>query len=319
MSTSLPNEFVSSSTDNAIRPWTNGFRSHNDPLATIILFSDGMNALEAQSLNSSRPHDDYINNLSRRVNSFSTEASEGVTSGIVDTPQPLTFGTVSRMFDSSAQEGDLDAEVTDLQTEEVVETIAGGKVPVFQLDGKNDFYGVFNNFSLFTFTEAHNQISKIHMNLGASWNVFFLGNSPNIYQFSGYFLDTADYPYYQEFLVAYEKVLSGRKAVENHIQTKLMVAGQLIDGYLLSVNVTHNASMLHIKEFQFVMLVKGVSWVRSNLIKAYHSELNPNSKLQFEFNGLSNIRRLDRQFHEGTIDLLDPNSTSSKTAAKTLK
>jgi hypothetical protein len=310
---SIPNEFTTSNSDNSIRPWTRGVLEHNDPLATIILFSDGMNAAEATSKDINL---DYTKDLSKRVNSFVTEATNGATvSGDPNTPQPLIFGTVSRRFSvdrvqydrgdnqETFSEGDTATEI-----ESVTETMSGGKIPVFSLDGKNDYYGVFNNFSLLSFTEAHNQITKIHMNLGSSWNVFFLGNSPNIYQFSGYFLDTKDYPYYQEFLVAYEKVLSGRKSVENHMQTKIMVAGQLIDGYLLNVNVSHNANNTAIKEFQFTMLVKGVSWIRSNLI----TPLGERTRL--EFNGLSNLARLSKNFHEGLVDNPNENSMDAKTA-----
>jgi hypothetical protein len=99
-----------------------------------------------------------------------------------------------------------------------------------------------------------------------------------------------EYPYYQEFLVAYEKYLSGRKCVENAMQTKLMISGQIIDGFLLNVSVTHNATTPTLKEFTFTMLVKGVSWVRINRTHSGEAYLRtPNKEV---FNGLSNLNRI---------------------------
>lgn len=164
-----------------------------------------------------------------------------------------------------------------------------GDIPLIKLNTDKDYYGVFNNFSVTGLTESHDQITKVHMNFSARWNVFFFGNTPNIYQVRGVFLDTAEYPYYQEFLVAYEKYLSGRKCVENAMQTKLMVSGQIIDGFLLNVSVTHNATTPTLKEFVFTMLVKGVSWIRINT--THVGDPNTVGQNLDVYNGLSNLNR----------------------------
>jgi hypothetical protein len=171
--------------------------------------------------------------------------------------------------------------------------IPAGDTPMLSLNTDNDYYGVFNNFSVTGISENHDQITKVHMNFSARWNVFFFGNTPNIYQVRGVFLDTVEYPYYQEFLVAYEKYLSGRKCVENKMQTKLMVSGQIIDGYLMSVAVNHNSQTQTLKEFTFSMLVKGVSWIRVNLTHPGGLEEGANLESKLVFNGLSNINRFD--------------------------
>src|SRR5271157_1681421 len=79
--------------------------------------------------------------------------------------------------------------------------LSAGNIPLLSLDGKNAYYGVFNNFSLSSINEVHNQIVKVHMNFSARWNAFFLGSAPSVYQFTGMFLDYKDYPYYQEFMI----------------------------------------------------------------------------------------------------------------------
>jgi hypothetical protein len=150
------------------------------------------------------------------------------------------------------------------------------------------------------------------MNFGATWNAFFCGNTPNIYQFKGYFIDSVDYPYYQEFMVAYEKYLAGRKAVESKIQTKLVVAGQIIDGYLLNITVSHNAGTTALKEFQFTMLVKGLSWIRTNLVWTRDSRSGQN-RYGRQYNGLSNLQRLNQQSLSGLIDVKNSLDNSGKT------
>ena len=169
--------------------------------------------------------------------------------------------------------------------------LPSGSIPILDMNEASDYYGVFNNFSITGFTEVHDQITKVHMNFSARWNIFFFGNTPNIYQFRGVFLDTKEYPYYQEFLVAYEKYLSGRKCVENLMQTKLMVDGQIIDGYLLNVSVVHNSQTPTIKEFSFSMIVKGTSWIRMNTTHSGGIQDGFGQNVDV-FNGLSNLNRI---------------------------
>ena len=176
--------------------------------------------------------------------------------------------------------------------------LPNGNIPILDMNETNDYYGVFNNFSISGFTESHDQITKIHMNFSARWNVFFFGNTPNIYQFKGVFLDTKEYPYYQEFLVAYEKYLAGRKCVENLMQTKLMIDGQIIDGFLLNVNVSHNSQTPSLKEFSFSMIVKGTSWVRTNITHKGGIQEGFGKDVEV-FNGLSNLNRI------GYIETID--------------
>jgi len=192
--------------------------------------------------------------------------------------------------------------------------IPGGDIPILNLDGYgHPYYGVFNNFSVTNITEAHNQIVKVHMNFSATWNAFFFGETPSVYQFSGVFLDTQDYPYYQEFMVAYNKFLAGRKAVENNMQTKIMISGQIIDGFLLDVSVSHEASIEALKQFRFTVLVKGSSWIRINYINI--ADLNGlddfghkliSEKKRLSFNGLSNVGR------NASDSLIDKVSSISK-------
>ena len=167
----------------------------------------------------------------------------------------------------------------------------GGSIVIDSLDGINPYYGIFNNFSLQSVSEQNSQIVKIHQNFSGYWNAFFFGEQPRLFTFSGVFLDSKEYPYYQEFMVAYDKWLAGRKCVENRMTMKIIYDGRLIDGYILSVNTVNTAENPFLKQFQFQVLVRASSWIRSNII-AKSIANSYNFSYSEVTNGLSNPNRL---------------------------
>lgn len=191
--------------------------------------------------------------------------------------------------------------------------IPGGKIAMITLDNRelNNYYGVFNNFSLLSVQEMHGEIVKLHQNFSDGWNAFFFGEKPVIYQFSGIFIDSREYPYYQEFMVAYQKYLSGRKCIENNMQMKIMYDGRLVDGYMLSINVSRTAETPLTKAFTFSVLIRKSGWVRINLIPVYSPEAQ-GFRLEEQFNGMSNINRMNR-LTDGLIDANTASDSSGKT------
>jgi len=267
------NTSPSGSLDNTVRPFTTGTTEHEDQIATLVLFNQGL----VQNPQVVDTPVEYLSDLTASVTNLISNASS-INHGFPEVP-------------------------------------AGGKIPVLKLSNNpNDFYyGVFNNFSVTGLTEQHDQIVKVHMNFSATWNAFFFGESPSVYQFRGMFLDTPEYPYYQEFMVAYDKFLSGKKAVENKMQTKLIISGQIIDGYLLNVAVTHDSMFQQLKQFTFTMLVKGSQWIRTNLVTT-GINIGQSQKRIMEFNGLSNVNRMQQQFNMGLVDNTVQGDTSGKTS-----
>jgi len=171
-----------------------------------------------------------------------------------------------------------------------------GTITKESLDEKNEYYGIFNNFSLLNVSESHEQIVKLHVNFGADWNAFFFGEQPRVYQFSGFFLDAINYPYYQEFMVAYDKYLSGRKSIEKKLRTKFIYDGKIVDGYMLNITTAHTAANQLIKNFQFTVLVKGLNWARMN-VNVYSGN--------DEFNTLINKHRLVKEKLTNSTDSLE--------------
>lgn len=271
----LPNEFTASQTDNSVRPYGVGMQRHNETLATILVYKEGESTRSAEEI-------DYLGNLETKVQSLTTAIPR--------------YGGGAGTLSSGAPEQ------------------PSGEITNDPLDGKNEYYGIFNNFSLLNVRESNEQIVKLHVNFGADWNAFFFGEKPRVYQFSGFFLDAMDYPFYQEFMVAYDKYLSGRKAVENKIQTKFIYDGKIVDGYMLDIQTSQTAADQLIKNFQFTVLVKGFYWIRTNLLPTLKEFPKSNRIiLEQEYNGLSNLHRLRK---ENLTDIIahpvNPTNTNSE-------
>ena len=175
------------------------------------------------------------------------------------------------------------------------------KIPTLKLDGNNPYYGVFNNFSLQSVSESRNQLVKVHQNFGGTWNAFFLTEKPRVYVFTGFFLDSKEFPYYQEFVTAYDKYLKGRKLIEGGYEMVISYDGKTANGYLLSLQTNIASVQDYMKPFSFSVLVRKESWYRTNLIK-------PTVIQKEEFNGMFNIFRLiDNKSQGGSVETNDYN------------
>jgi len=155
------------------------------------------------------------------------------------------------------------------------------------------YFGVFNNFSLIQVEEAKDQIVKLHQNFGANWNIFFFGDTPNIYTFSGIFIDTWDYPYYQEFMTMFDKVLAGRKCIENKYKMKIIYDNKMVGGYLIKIRTMTAASTPGQKTFAFTVVVNSEDFMRYNLtLGSDNLHVHPKSVL----NAMNNGHRVLRQY-----------------------
>jgi len=188
-----------------------------------------------------------------------------------------------------------------------VQTLIGSEVSIPRLTNfggpSNEYYGIFNNFSLIKVAESQEQNIKLHENFGGDWNAFFFGEKPEIYRFEGFFLDTMEYPYYQEFLEAYDLYLSGRKCVENQMQMKIVYDGRIVDGYILNMSTINTSGQPFMKNFGFSVLVRSTSWMRENFVaKKTSSGMSDNYIKVRELNGFSNKYRLSKQFNTGILN-----------------
>ncbi len=242
-----------SNQDYRLRPYSSGIIPHDLSLATIIVYTDSNNNLVNQAHSLVT---NYLTNLVTRISSLTPEQ---------DTNVAIQIGS------------------------------NGDEIALLSLENNNKtpFYGVFNNFSITDIAESKSEIVKVGMNLSSDWNAFFFGEQPTVYRFNGHFIDTADYPYYQEFLMAYDKYLAGRKCVENHIMTKFMYDGKIVNGLMLNISISSAAGTPHLKMFSFSVLVIKEEWIRINIVPSTDSQIGQDHfYMENRMNGLTNIHRI---------------------------
>ena len=252
MTNPLLNPFLlENNADNKLRPYSSGFTQRAGSIATIVLYT----------------------------------GQPQITSNIRSNTNFLSDNSITPVAPIVAA---VDGAARPPQTPAVLDNIPSWN----KEDGINGTYwGIFNNFSLLQVMEASDQISKLHQNFGESWNLFFFGDSPSIYTFRGLFLDTWDYPYYQEFMTMYHKFLKGRKSVENGYKMKIVYDGKIVGGYLMNINTVMSGDTPHTKTFAFTVVITDEGFMRDNAeVKGY--ELSNNSG----FNVMNNAHRVIEQY-----------------------
>jgi hypothetical protein len=161
------------------------------------------------------------------------------------------------------------------------------ELPEVRGGAKNKYYGIFKNFSLLNYQEGRNEIAKVNLNFSLKWNAYFFGSQPRIYSFSGVFIDSKNYPYYEEFMEAYDSYLSGGNCLSNGFRLYLAYDGKIIAGWMLGIQITASSEQRFGKGFTFSVLVDSETWIRENY--QYDSD---GTTLTDNGSGLSNEYRL---------------------------
>ena len=128
---------------------------------------------------------------------------------------------------------------------------------------QQNFYGIFKNFSLMDVNESTSEAVKVTLNFGMGWTAYFFGAQPRIYSFSGMFLDTVEYPYYEQFMTAYKRYLSGSNIARAGYKFYIAYDGKLVSGYMLGINTGSSSSAPKTKNFTFQVLVDDDHFFRS--------------------------------------------------------
>ena len=102
------------------------------------------------------------------------------------------------------------------KSSEVETSDAGGIANLTKIMGSKNgqFYGILNNFSVFSMSEQQKSIMKVQQNFNGNWNAFFMGSAPTMISISGGLIDSPEFPYYEEFKRAYDTFLEGGKPLE---------------------------------------------------------------------------------------------------------
>ena len=171
----------------------------------------------------------------------------------------------------------------------VVQNNPNGMVPNIELTDGVPYYGVFNNFSLQNVQENSSQVIQVVQSFSSGWHAFLFGEKPKLFTFSGLFIDTVDYPYFQEFSMAYDKMLAGTKCAENKMVMRVVYDGRIAEGYMVDVSTNTASGTISSKSFSFQVLITKTGWVR------YNSTKNHNSPNETKLNYMANTDRLRDQ------------------------
>lgn len=117
-----------------------------------------------------------------------------------------------------------------------------------------DLVPPYTKFLLEGISEAHTERSQIVETFG-DFYVFFFGERPPIYTFSGTLLNTKYANWVQDFMFYYDKFIRGTKSVENNARIILTYGGRQIEGFILNVSTQTNAATDNGTQFSFQVLV----------------------------------------------------------------
>lgn len=141
-----------------------------------------------------------------------------------------------------------------------------GERRVVQFDElSTKLYGVFKNFSVMDVNEVTQEAVKVTLNFGLGWTAYFFGQQPRIFSFSGFFLDAKNYPFYEQFMRAYQTYLSGSEIARRGYRFYIAYDGKIISGYMLGINVSSSSGNRVTKSFSFQVLVDDENYFRTNM------------------------------------------------------
>lgn len=126
--------------------------------------------------------------------------------------------------------------------------------PNSQAVGESFLIPEFSKFFLEGVSESHSERSQIVQTFN-DWYVYFYGQTPPVYQFSGHLLNGANYNWKNEFMYLYENFWRGTKAVELGAKVAITYDYQQVQGYILNINTNLNALTDKAAPFTFNMLV----------------------------------------------------------------
>lgn len=121
-------------------------------------------------------------------------------------------------------------------------------------DKQMDLIPPYTKFILESVSEVRDERSQIVETFG-DFYVFFFGERPPVYQFSGTLINTRDVNWLSDFKFYYENFLRGSKCVENNARLILTYAGRQIEGFMPRMQSSTEASVEAGVKVSFPMIV----------------------------------------------------------------
>jgi hypothetical protein len=129
----------------------------------------------------------------------------------------------------------------DPENEEVASIRLIGKPKEGSKSQPIDLIPPYSKFFLESYQEGHMERSQIVETFG-DFYVFFFGERPPVYTFTGTLLNTKDINWKEDFMFYYENFLRGTKTVEYKAKVLLTYNLSQIEGFVLGVNMSAQAA-----------------------------------------------------------------------------
>jgi hypothetical protein len=100
----------------------------------------------------------------------------------------------------------------------------------------------FSKFILESMTEGHAERAQVVETFGTFY-LFFYGERPPTYNYTGVLLNTKDINWRQDFQFYYDNYLRGTKCVENNAHLVMTYGGRQVEGFMLNFSTQTDASL----------------------------------------------------------------------------
>lgn len=112
----------------------------------------------------------------------------------------------------------------------------------------------YSKFFLESVQETHNEKFQVVETFN-DWYVFFYGEKPPIYRFSGHLLNFSNYNWKNEFMYFYQNFWRGTKAAELGARVFLTYDYQQVQGYILNISTNTQAVTDKAAPFNISMII----------------------------------------------------------------
>lgn len=112
----------------------------------------------------------------------------------------------------------------------------------------------YSNFIAQAIVEARSEKSQIVETFGEPY-IFFFGEKPRILNVQGLLMNTLDFNWKNEFWKNYEHYLRGTRLVELDARVYLYYDDQIVEGYILDAQASHDSGLPYHVPFNFTVFV----------------------------------------------------------------
>lgn len=138
-------------------------------------------------------------------------------------------------------------------------TFKDGDVDVYEAPAAARTFN-YSNFIAQAIVEARSEKTQVVENFGEPY-IFFFGEKPRVISVQGLLMNTLDFNWKNEFWLNYEASLRGTKLVEQDARIYLYYDNQIVEGYTLDAQASHDSTLPYHIPFSFTLFVTGHSYI----------------------------------------------------------